>query len=337
LHFVELLPAMPASCYSGTSAGGTSVGLQLQQSSSWAPPAAAEASRASSSGALGRVLARQRPSMSFEPLLRDRCASSLIDPELRVGSVVPAPAPVLAAPKVQPQAESQSSLAPPLDPPAPMQLCRNSLLDQQQASSQGSDSMQCHSEDISEEELVWRLQEGQSLFDMLDKDADGFLSQKDARAWLRSLGWCLTDEALNALLEESFIEAELEDQSKMLEPPSSARDGRRRQFTLSQLHRIADLGQDLCGPDPDSLRSSLQILGLDGPSSSKEHFKKLAVGHEGGLSEADVDELLALCGVPRSQSTLGLEALSNSLIGSICQPKLPWKLNTGRRFDFSPP
>mmetsp|Transcript_35569 Transcript_35569/g.82144 ORF Transcript_35569/g.82144 Transcript_35569/m.82144 type:complete len:189 (-) Transcript_35569:104-670(-) len=157
----------------------------------------------------------------------------------------------------------------------------------------------------------FRRSEGEALFDMLDRDKDGFLTQKEARNWLRSLGWCLTDAAFNTLLEEA---GQADESSKTQEA------GSRRRWALPQLLHVADLGEDLCGPHPEVLRGAFKTLGAQS-TCSKERFKQLATGHEGGLSESDVDDLFAICGAPSSQRYVPTDVLIDGLVDCICQPK----------------
>lgn len=161
------------------------------------------------------------------------------------------------------------------------------------------------------EEPSWRQSEGEVLFEMLDKDKDGFLNQKEARTWLRSLGWCLVDEALDTLLKEAQTEAP---RKKDISSPDH------KKWVLPELINAADLGQDLCGPHPEALQSAFRALGAQS-TCSKDCFKQLATGHEGGLTEADVEDLFALCGVPATQRQAPTSALMSGLVDCICQPK----------------
>eukprot|EP00931_Biecheleriopsis_adriatica_P063847 TRINITY_DN38741_c0_g1_i1.p1 TRINITY_DN38741_c0_g1~~TRINITY_DN38741_c0_g1_i1.p1 ORF type:complete len:257 (+),score=48.39 TRINITY_DN38741_c0_g1_i1:46-816(+) len=233
---------------------------------------------------------------SFEPLLR---ASSSFASEARAGSAHSTP----AVPKARSASTKQVA------PPAPLtsSLTARSLHSERPSSPTASlhaerQLAEQDDEKAISEEVAWRLQEGEVLFDMLDRDRDGLLSRREARAWLRSLGWCLTDAGLDMLLKEH--------------------SGEKSTWALPQLLRVADLGQDLCGPDPEALRDCFQTLGVQGPAASKELFKQLAVGHEGGLTELDVEDLFTLCGVPAMQRSVGLDTLVDGLVGTICQPKV---------------
>ncbi|CAL1134650.1 unnamed protein product [Cladocopium goreaui] len=118
------------------------------------------------------------------------------------------------------------------------------------------------------EEPSWRQSEGEVLFEMLDKDKDGFLNQKEARTWLRSLGWCLVDEALDTLLKEAQTEAP---RKKDISSPDH------KKWVLPELINAVDLGQDLCGPHPEALQSAFRALGAQS-TCSKDCFKQLATG-----------------------------------------------------------
>ncbi|CAE7441356.1 Myl12b [Symbiodinium sp. CCMP2592] len=151
----------------------------------------------------------------------------------------------------------------------------------------------------------WRRKEGEVLFEMLDRDKDGYLTRKEARSWLRSLGWCLTDAAFDALLEEA-AGVSTEDSSH------------RRKWALAKLLEVADLAEDLCGPNPEALRAAFKTLGSQS-SCTKDRLKQLATGHDGGLTEADIDELFALCGA--SSQRVSTDILVDGLVDCICQPK----------------
>lgn len=150
--------------------------------------------------------------------------------------------------------------------------------------------------------------------EMLDKDKDGYLNQKEARTWLRSLGWCLVDEALDALLKEAAEP----------QPGSLLSDGvacsSSRKWVLAELINAAELGQDLCGPHPEALQSAFKALGA-ASSCSKDLFKQLATGHDSGLTESDVEDLFSLCGVPVSHRQVPTSTLMRGLVDCICQPK----------------
>ncbi|CAE7601169.1 Myl12b [Symbiodinium sp. CCMP2456] len=161
--------------------------------------------------------------------------------------------------------------------------------------------------DVASKEVApWRRKEGEVLFEMLDRDKDGYLTRKEARNWLRSLGWCLTDVAFDALLEEA-AGVSTEDSSL-----------HRRKWALPKLLEVADLGEDLCGPNPEALRAAFKTLGSQS-SCTKDRLKQLATGHDGGLTEADIDELFALCGA--SSQRVSTDMLVDGLVDCICQPK----------------
>lgn len=100
---------------------------------------------------------------------------------------------------------------------------------------------------------------------------------------------------------------------------------------LAELMQAAELRQELCGPHPEALQSAFRALGASttcakaprrgGHLGWQEAFKQLATGHEGGLSEADVEDLFALAGVPATQRSVATQSLMKGLTDCICQPK----------------
>ena len=86
-----------------------------------------------------------------------------------------------------------------------------------------------------------------------------------------------------------------------------------------ELAQAAEMGQELCGPHPEALFSAFRALGAS-TTCSKEAFKQLAVGHENGLTEQDVEDLFALAGVPNTQR-VATRSLMKALTDCICQPK----------------
>ncbi|CAE7493391.1 unnamed protein product [Symbiodinium necroappetens] len=91
-----------------------------------------------------------------------------------------------------------------------------------------------------------------------------------------------------------------------------------RKWALPKLLEVADLGEDLCGPNPEALRAAFKTLGSQS-SCTKDRLKQLATGHDGGLTEADIDELFALCGA--SSQRVSTDTLVDGLVDCICQPK----------------
>lgn len=149
--------------------------------------------------------------------------------------------------------------------------------------------------------------DGKGLFEWLDQDADGELGRLDARTWFRSLGWCLSDEALDAILDQAC-------------PASPTLLN--ASWRLSDLMAAADLNVDLCGPDPEALRRSLLVLG--GFSQSTNRMRMLtraATDVEGCLSEHELDLLLDLCGAPLGTKRFEIDSVAESIIEMICQPK----------------
>jgi len=263
---------------------------------------------------------RHLPIHSFEPLLKQ--SSGEASPQRqRVGSVPAVQPPLPKAPSARSRDQvRRTDVSPPDLVPQPLAPSLKRLLEERCQDGVPSS--------VSGEENAWRWSEGRALFDMLDRDHDGCLTQREARTWLRSLGWCLDDEALDTLLEEAALELELESSClQATEPPQR----KKRQWALPQLFYVAELGQDLCGPDPEALREALRILGVRGPGSSKERFKQLALGHEGGLTEGDVEDMFQLCGIPSNQKTVGLDPLANGIVDSICNPKVSGLQGHARR------
>ena len=78
-------------------------------------------------------------------------------------------------------------------------------------------------------------------FEMLDRDRDGFLNRRDARYWMRCIGFCLSDQELDKMLNLSL----------------STFGGRESMFSFRRLSAVADSGRSRRGPDLTGLRRTL--------------------------------------------------------------------------------
>mmetsp|Transcript_62176 Transcript_62176/g.140248 ORF Transcript_62176/g.140248 Transcript_62176/m.140248 type:complete len:217 (-) Transcript_62176:76-726(-) len=174
-------------------------------------------------------------------------------------------------------------------------------------------------EDLAVEEVrAARIREGHCLFEMLDRDRDGALGRRDARSWLRSLGWCLPDAELDSLLDQA--PSAPSPQRGNLGGNSPSRRG--CSWSLPGLLCLADKQRELCGPDPEALLRALRLLaGGRGASTARERMRQLATGHEEGLSDADFEELLELCGVAATARSIDVEAMHAAIVDTVCQPR----------------
>lgn len=175
--------------------------------------------------------------------------------------------------------------------------------------------------------------DGWVLFDMLDRDQDELLSRQESRVWFRALGWCLSDEDLDAILDEVLAEAPQQAAGLLhdcIPPdpnlPGGALCGRR--WSHRALQAAAGRYFSVCGPDPKALTDALfALLGPRRAVSTGFLRDRLALGD--GLPEADFAQLLALCGLP-SQGSVSLEALLGTMVEAICQPNTALERGGGR-------
>jgi len=153
--------------------------------------------------------------------------------------------------------------------------------------------------------------DGKGLFEWLDQDGDGVLGRDEARVWFRSLGWCLSDSALDSILDQAY--------TGNATPPTTWR--------LNELMAAADLHTDICGPDPEAVRRSLLVLsGFRHSTSHSQLSGRAQHDAEGCLSELELEHLLELCGAPLGTKNVEVDSLANSIIETICQPKaLPFR------------
>lgn len=186
-------------------------------------------------------------------------------------------------------------------------------------------------------------QEGQTLFAALDRKRMGILTRREARTWLRGLGWCLNEVRLDALLDG---EGDPESKTQGAKTPSSSRGF----WTLEDLLAIAERHRHVCGPDPEVIQASLRTLAGRGRRiATKDHLRQTvaetlaAVARDGAggdgaplLTEADLEEMMDICGVPATARALDMEALTNLIVEMICQPKVPCHRATrmGGRINF---
>eukprot|EP00746_Dinoflagellata_sp_MGD_P163125 gnl/MRDRNA2_/MRDRNA2_91006_c0_seq1.p1 gnl/MRDRNA2_/MRDRNA2_91006_c0~~gnl/MRDRNA2_/MRDRNA2_91006_c0_seq1.p1 ORF type:complete len:204 (-),score=47.11 gnl/MRDRNA2_/MRDRNA2_91006_c0_seq1:215-826(-) len=142
-------------------------------------------------------------------------------------------------------------------------------------------------------------------FEMLDKDRDGMLSRRDGRAWLRCVGWCLSDEALDTLLDSV--------------PPRGAGAGGTRGWTLDRLCQVAEQHEASRGPDVEGLRRALRILAGRTSKMNKETFREYT-SLDNIFSEADFTELMDLCGVASTAKFVDVDTLANAMAEKIINP-----------------
>eukprot|EP00450_Noctiluca_scintillans_P012803 CAMPEP_0194495780 /NCGR_PEP_ID=MMETSP0253-20130528/13267_1 /TAXON_ID=2966 /ORGANISM="Noctiluca scintillans" /LENGTH=186 /DNA_ID=CAMNT_0039337093 /DNA_START=89 /DNA_END=646 /DNA_ORIENTATION=- len=155
-------------------------------------------------------------------------------------------------------------------------------------------------------EYALHLHDGDVLFDMLDKDHDGFLSRREARIWFRSLGWCLCDEALDEFLNE------------VADHPRE-----RQGWELSSLLSVATKHLAVCGPDPRAIRSALHTLMGPRRSFDRDTFRREASRFDLGFTAQDIDHLLDLCAIRPHAPEVLVEAVVDGIVQAICLPKAP--------------
>lgn len=228
---------------------------------------------------------------------------------------------------------------------------------------------------VNEAQGIFR--EGRSMFEFLDRRDAGCLDRVGARSWLRGLGWCLDDAALDGLLDEALESSEVYDegcrvislfaseeevaaspctadssvgtprpaprtprvartssaspavfsaqtpplwrQRDLLRSPTTTAGG----WPLPRLLGTALRHRNLCGPDLEGLQGALRTLTRGRKAVTKEWLRQVVaeVQSEGGLSEADLEDLFELCGVPTSTKHVNVEAMLQSMVEGICQPK----------------
>eukprot|EP00928_Gymnodinium_smaydae_P090482 TRINITY_DN74274_c0_g1_i1.p1 TRINITY_DN74274_c0_g1~~TRINITY_DN74274_c0_g1_i1.p1 ORF type:complete len:475 (-),score=75.17 TRINITY_DN74274_c0_g1_i1:115-1539(-) len=191
----------------------------------------------------------------------------------------------------------------------PGKVCTNTV-------AEAADANESESPVLSASAAGAHFHDGEVLLSMLGNDGEKSLTRRDARTWFRSLGWCFDDAALDSILDEALADTNAEPSS---EPP---------RWELPTLVAAAERYRDLCGPDPHAVRSALQLLaGCQGKGGtenvSRETLRARATQfeNEGGLSAADFDELLELCGVPLTAKSLRLESIASSIVDTICHPR----------------
>eukprot|EP00438_Fugacium_kawagutii_P029537 Skav210208 [mRNA] locus=scaffold440:9816:31269:- [translate_table: standard] len=122
-----------------------------------------------------------------------------------------------------------------------------------------------------------------------------FFAASTSTVYFQGLGWCLVDEALDTLLREA-------DEAGTGRPETAVK-------VLPELINAADLGQDLCGPHPEAAASSVAALSwlvrlavqalqsafraLGASTNCSKDCPIETNGHEGGLTEADIDDLFS--------------------------------------------
>jgi hypothetical protein len=161
--------------------------------------------------------------------------------------------------------------------------------------------------------------DGEVLFAMLDQQRLGELGRRDARKWLRTLGWCLDDAGLDSMLNEAQAAG----------PCASSKSKFSARWTFAQLIQLAERYSDLCGPDPEAVHTALRSLSGLAESGAAASFVDRATLQanatrfegEGGLTNQDFDDMLALCGIPLTAKTVRLESIVDGMIDTICHPK----------------
>lgn len=161
------------------------------------------------------------------------------------------------------------------------------------------------SESVSESGLKIDAADYSIAFEMLDKDRDGLLSRRDGRAWLRCVGWCLPDDALDSLLDSV--------------PPRGAGAGGTRGWTLDRLCQIADQHEASRGPDVEGLRKALRILAGRTSKMNKETFREYTA-LDNIFSEQDFNELMDICGVHSTTKFVDVDVLANAMADKIVNP-----------------
>lgn len=190
---------------------------------------------------------------------------------------------------------------------------------------QGEEACEERGGGVAEEQLAGHeahLRDGELLFALLDRDSVGELGRRDARAWLRTLGWCFDDAHLDSILDEARVGNS--DLSPRVVSPRNPGGGPR--WCLAELMGAAGAHREDCGPDPSAVQAAFRLLAgpMDiGQDASRETLRSQATRFEkeGGLSPDDFDELLLLCGVPLTAKKVPLDSVVATMVETICHPK----------------
>jgi len=83
--------------------------------------------------------------------------------------------------------------------------------------------------------------------------------------------------------------------------------------------------RNLCGPDLGSLQSALRLLARGESVLSKDWLREVVaeVQSETGFTEADLEELLEVCGIPSTAKDMKVDTVLQKMLEGICQPKPP--------------
>merc|ERR1712232_23054 len=181
---------------------------------------------------------------------------------------------------------------------------------------------------LDEHDTAAHLYDGEILFNMLDLDIDGILDRRDARSWFRGMGWCLDDAAVDSMLDEacddeasedsegppvdaaghSAVEAQLLAYGFSLDEQEAYRKQKREEAEANKFWRLLQLLQgaednhESCGPNGGELLRALRIMTrADQEDVVERNFLLESCSRhadKGGCTQAELRELLELCGVP---------------------------------------
>mmetsp|Transcript_62602 Transcript_62602/g.116448 ORF Transcript_62602/g.116448 Transcript_62602/m.116448 type:complete len:229 (-) Transcript_62602:48-734(-) len=168
------------------------------------------------------------------------------------------------------------------------------------------------------------LRDGEVLFEMLDKNKDGVLDRRQARAWFRGLGWCLDNSSLDGILDEAVTSPPEEGYASTSRagctferPPG---DLEPRPWQLPQLLDAAERYLELCGPDPESVKRALLTLSRQRGQVKKRWLRHNSTSEPEILSQDDFDQLMALCGVTPGEELVDVNTLTQAIVDTICHP-----------------
>jgi len=148
-----------------------------------------------------------------------------------------------------------------------------------------------------------------TAFDMLDERKEGSLDRNQARKWLRCAGWCVTDEALDDMLNN----AEAPTKNKTRVPQD-----KRTKWGLRQLTEIAENSRDRDNSSLDEVQRALRRLAGNKSRISRDRLLEFTL-QEKGFKQEDLDELLDILGLA-GVKILDCDEVAKKLLYRVCNP-----------------
>jgi len=152
-----------------------------------------------------------------------------------------------------------------------------------------------------------------TAFDMLDERREGALDRNQARRWLRCAGWCVTDETLDDMINNTDPPGSPVSKNKTRVPPE-----KRTKWGLKQLIDIAENNRERDNSSLDEVQKALRRLAGNKSRISRDRLLEFTM-QEKGFKQEDLDELLDILGLA-GVKILDCDEMAKKLLYRICNP-----------------